>query len=57
MLPWQITTFWNLVEWVDKVLQQSFEKKKIKFGFKVCEIWPMNYTAMTSSLVQMRFSL
>jgi len=42
----------TLAEWVDKVLQQSLKKENIKFVFRVCEIWPLNSTTMTSSLVQ-----
>jgi hypothetical protein len=35
-----------LVEWVDKALQQSLKKENIKFGFRVYEIWPLNFIAM-----------
>jgi nitrate reductase NapE component len=31
---------------VEKVLQKSLEKKNMKFGFKVCRIWPLNSIAM-----------
>jgi hypothetical protein len=32
---------------VDNAPQQSLKKENIKFGFRVCEIWPINYVAMT----------
>jgi hypothetical protein len=40
---------------------QSFttilKKENMKSRFMVCEIWPLNSTTMTSSLVQTKFSL
>lgn len=35
-----------LAKWVDKPLQQSLKKQNIKFGFKVCKIWPLNFATM-----------
>lgn len=36
----------TLITWVDKALNQSPTKQNIKFGFKVCGIWPLNLKAM-----------
>ncbi len=36
----------TLSKWVDKALQQSLKKENIKFGFKVCKIWPLNSISM-----------
>jgi hypothetical protein len=36
----------TLVIWVNKAFNQSLTKHSIKFGFKVCKIWPLNPKAM-----------
>jgi hypothetical protein len=35
-----------LVTWVNKVFDQSLTKHNIKFGFRVCKIWPLNPKVM-----------
>lgn len=31
---------------MDKALQQCLKKQNIKFGFRVCRIWPLNFVGM-----------
>jgi len=41
----------NLTKSVDKGLRQSLKKENIKFGFKVCKIWPLNFASMAKKFV------
>jgi hypothetical protein len=36
----------TLAKWVEKTLDQSLTKKKIKVGFRGIGIWPFNLKAM-----------
>ncbi len=51
MQPWLEIDLMNmtkitLARWVDKTLDQSLTKKKIKVGFRGIGIWPFNPKAM-----------